>query len=143
MDTLGTITKRVCSKEESWSIHEGFVAAVAMPAYTIVKLVVATGELTPVTGVTDKPFGILAVGAKAAGDQVTAHTPFVAIVRGIATAKITLGDDVAAAGMAATDEMLTKYTKAVTTNAVVGCALTGAAQDAEVWVGIYRVFVKI
>lgn len=142
MDTLGGTTKRVCRKEESWAINEGFSAKVPMPSFTVVKLDTNTGEVEPVSAVGDVPFGILSVGCKEAGQTVTVQTQFNALVRAKASGTVALGDKVSAEAMDTGAEHLMKYKKSASGNIVAGVALTGGADGEEIWVGHLRVYSK-
>ena len=138
--TLGSTTaKAIMPKEQYGIITDTRICTVAVEEGETVKLN-SDGTISPVSAATDIPHGIVKVGNKGDADKlVTVQTPFRAIVRGQANAAITCGQRVAAVGTVTSSggEKLTDYKTAVTTNYVVGQALTTAVDDGTVDVGLY------
>ena len=140
MYTLGqTTNKAIIKRKNDYLVNVSALCAAALVEGETVKLN-TDGTISAVTAVTDIPFGTVVVGN--GGDVtklVTVKTNFKAIVRGQANAAITTGQRVAALATvtSAGGEKLTDYKTAVTTNYVIGQALTTAADDGEVEVGLY------
>ncbi len=143
MFTLGDKTSKVIRKEESWSICEGVTCKVAVPLGTVVKLDPATGEVEPISAVTDKPFGVVTVGCRHPEEKVTVQTQYNAILRGKASGVVATGDDLSVeANVTVNSETLTKFKKAVAGNYVTAQALSNGANTDDIWVGILRTFHK-
>lgn len=145
MNTLGTTRQTTAKKEESWSINHGYTSSVAVMKGTIVKLNASTGEVEPVTGVIDIPFGVVTAGCNDSdGGPVTVTTQFVGIYFGIADGAIALGDEVQASGVdnaSPSDTGYTKYKKAVVGgNKVTAIALEDVNTTEMGWFGVLRVF---
>lgn len=143
MQPFGNTTHKILSKEESWSINEGYEGGAAMPEGTIVKFDAVAGQMVPVAATTDKPFGITSTACKGAGERVTVHSQFVAVARAKASGTVAVGDQLAAKQIDGGAEKLTQYKKAVTGDYVAAEALVGNTTGNDIWVGVYRVFVKI
>lgn len=142
MNTLGGNTRKIVSKEESWSICEGFDCNAPASVGTIVKFV-GDGNVAPIAAASDVPFGIITSGCTEANSPVTVQTQFNALVRGKAGAAITAGDELAATGVETVNgQVITKYAKATTGQYISGIAMNTAANAGDVWVGVMRVFVK-
>lgn len=137
ISTLGGTSRAIFINDENESIDIGHVCDTALvPLGTVVKLK-TNGEVTPVTAVTDQPYGVLSVGCKAIGDKVTVKTPFVAVVVGESSGTTAVNDDVAAQALNSGGTLM-KYKTALETNWVIGKVLVGGANAAEIRVGIYR-----
>lgn len=121
---------------ESYSLNQGFVCDTVVNISCVVKLL-ANGKVTPVTAVTDVPFGVVVAANKVVDGKVTIQTFFSAVVTGEAFANTTTGNRLAAKSWDATD-LVTVYNVAVTTNYVVGIALSDALANAPVKVGVLR-----
>lgn len=142
MYTLGETTKKIIDRAESWSINLGAVCNDILPKGSIVKLL-STGNVTAVTAATDVPFGVLSVGTRAVGDLATINTQFCMIARGrVEGASVVIGDTLNAVSIDGT-EKLTNYTKSVAGASIVGIALSAGADEADIQVGILRVFQPI
>lgn len=126
-------------KEQYGIITDSRYCAAALEKGETVKLN-SDGTISAVAAVTDTPHGTVKVGNKGDADKlVTVQTPFRAIVRGQANGAVTCGEKVSAAGTVtnAAGEKVTDYKTSVATNMVIGQALTTAADNAEVMVGLY------
>lgn len=139
MYTLGSETpEAIAPYEELHIIAYGFVCTAIVGKTAIVKLN-SDGTVSPITAVGDKAFGMVTTGNTEANTKVVVLTPFMAIVRGLATATVATGAFVSAASWDTTDK-LTKYTTTAAGGWATGLVLSGAtlpASDAIV-VGILR-----
>lgn len=142
MNTLGGNTRKIVSKEESWSICEGFDCNAPVSVGTIVKFA-GEGLVAPIAAAADVPFGIITSGCNEANQPVTIQSQYNAIVRGKATAAITAGQELAAGGVATVSgQTLTNYAPVAAGQYIAAHALGDAANGEDVWVGVMRVFVK-
>ena len=145
MNTLGGKTSKIISKEESYSINNGFLCTEKVSAGTIVKLN-SDGTVSPVELPADVPFGILSSGCREANGEVTVQTPFNAVVRGKASGSITVGLDLSVVDTVTDNgNTLSVYKDSVSAGGVliVAQALSNAADGEDVWVVVYRVFLPV
>lgn len=137
MYTIGTTPKTICKLEESYSLNIGVVADAVLQRGAMVKLN-TDGTVSAIAAVTDKPFGMVTAGNKAANEEVTVQTEFNAVVRCAADGAVVTADKLSASGIQTTGEKLSKFKKSVATNVVSGIALSDAADGESVMVGILR-----
>jgi hypothetical protein len=117
-------------------INLTLVGAAALPKGAIVKLG-TNGKVSAVAAATDQPLGMVTTGSKAADEDVTVLTPFIAVVKGKASgAGCDAGVEVAAEALDGTDDLM-DYAVAAATNRVVGVVIEGGADGEEIWVGLY------
>lgn len=142
MNTISTVKQRKFKKNLINDLREGFLAGTAsMPTGTIVKLNTGNGKLEAVAAATDVPFGVLEVGSSAVDDHVTVKTQFSAIARAKAGGSaLTKGDRLAAQSLDGTSGLMV-YAAAAATHYTVAVALEDASANAELYVGILKVFV--
>ena len=136
MNALGNKTPRIVKIEESYGINLAFEAKADIPHTALVKLDPATGEIEKVSAVADEVIGYAVTGGKA-GEEVTICTQFSAVVYGVASGAIAVGDKLQASGVGTTQ---TTYIKQAATGTTVALALEDAADGEQVLVGVFRVF---
>lgn len=135
MNTLGDVTaKNVMPLKGLYLLNKCFICTALVVVGQPVKLN-SNGTISPVAAATDIPLGHVVVGnGNDLENEVTVMTPYRAIILATADGAVTAGVRVSCTGVAAGRG---KYKLAVTTNYVVGQALTTAADTAEVVVGVY------
>ncbi len=139
-ETVSPEKRNTITLAESWALNKSFISDTIVGTGTPMKLK-TNGEVTPITAVTDKPFGIVTSGCKAVGGRVTIQMPFASIVNAEADGTVAINDEVACSGMSVstgTTAGYAKYKTAVSTNYIIGRALTGNTTGNLVIVGIYR-----
>lgn len=137
--SLGGQTKTKVTHEESGAIAISFPAKVALKKGQLVKLT-TTGELDAIAEVTDRPFGLVVVGANI-GDMTVVSTDFKAILVGEADGDVTVGASLSVSGEN-TAKTSDKYKTSVATNIISAVALETATSGNSVKVGILKVPVK-
>ena len=136
--TLGIGGKETVQFNDDGSIDVNFLSTAVLNEATMVKIS-ADMTVVPVTAVTDQPLGLSLAGKEHASGKFTAvvKTPFVQIVRCIASGVLAAGDLIDAEALDATTTLM-KYKAHAAGDSIVGQVLIGAADTAEAIVGIYR-----
>lgn len=140
--TLGKKTAVKTRKEESYFLTQGFTGSVALSKGAIVKYNATTGFVEPVVALTDVPFGMVVAGSQKAEEDVTVSTQYQAMVYGIADGAIAAGAKVGVSAYNTTAGM-SEYKTQVTGNFVIGTALTAAADEETVLIGVHRTFGEV
>jgi len=133
--TLGTTTTTGIIKHEDRCVSHSFECDAQVNQGALVKLN-TDGTVSPVSAVTDKPLGVVIKGNKAADENVTVLTPFVAIGNAVADGAVTAADELAGSGQDANGKQ--DFAPAAATHQVSAIALTGGADDATILVGYLR-----
>lgn len=135
-ETISPEKANVIPYSEDGTINRCHVSDAVLPKGTIVKLL-STDKVAAIAAVTDAPYGVVIVPNRVAGEEVTVQTYFVAVCEGQADGAVTRGNLLAVSGLDGTTK-LADYKVAVATNFVAGVALTTAADNAALTVGILR-----
>ncbi|CAB4185069.1 hypothetical protein UFOVP1492_126 [uncultured Caudovirales phage] len=135
-ETISPEKANVIPYSEDGTINRCHVSDTVLYKGAIVKLL-STDKVALVAAVTDVPYGVVIVPNRAVGEEVTVQTYFAAVCEGQADAAVTRGNLLAVSGFDATTKKA-DYKVAVATNFVSAFALTTAADNAALTVGILR-----